>query len=68
MSSSEEGPYAIVAEILNQASGSSRVFMEQEFKKVCAALDIIKYAQRNAISQGTDLFTIMTSKNKGKDE
>jgi hypothetical protein len=66
--SSTEGPYAIVAEILNQATGSSKPFMEQEFKKICTALDIVKLAQRNAASKGTDLFTIMKSQAEGKDE
>jgi hypothetical protein len=66
--SSTEGPYALVAEMLNQATGSSKPFMEQEFKKVCAALDIVKLAQRNALSKGTDLFTIMKSQDEEKDE
>ena len=55
--SPKEGPYAVAAELLNQSTGSSRAFMENEFRKVCTAIDIIKYAIHNAENHDIDLFT-----------
>ena len=55
----DKGPFAIPANLLNESTGSTRNFLEEEFKKACIIVDAVKYAQQLLESQGTDLFSTM---------